>query len=73
MSSMSRRTPKPSPSKAAPVTVTSQRKGVATWDATGVSPELAASGASWYYNWAATPSGITAPATQPLPLQLYPV
>src|ERR1700722_19429320 len=55
--------PKPSPSKAAPVTVTSQRKGVATWDATGVSPELAASGASWYYNWAATPSGITAPAS----------
>jgi RNA polymerase sigma factor (sigma-70 family) len=55
--------PKPSPSKPAPVTVTSQRKGVATWDATGVSQELAASGASWYYNWAATPSGITAPAS----------
>jgi RNA polymerase sigma factor (sigma-70 family) len=55
--------PKPSPSKAAPVTVTSQRKGVATWDATGVSQELAASGASWYYNWGATPSGITAPAS----------
>jgi len=55
--------PKPSPSKAAPVTVTSQRKGVVTWDATGVSQELAASGASWYYNWGATPSGITAPAS----------
>ncbi len=55
--------PKPSPSKAAPVTVTSQRKGVATWDATGVSPELAASGASWYYDWAATPNGITAPSS----------
>ena len=55
--------PKPSPSKAAPVTVTSQRKGVATWDATGVSQELAASGASWYYDWGATPSGITAPAS----------
>jgi len=55
--------PKPSPSKAAPVTVTSQRKGVATWDATGVSQELAASGASWYYNWGATPSGITAPSS----------
>ena len=55
--------PKPSPSKAAPVTVTSQRKGVATWDATGVGQELAASGASWYYDWGATPSGITAPAS----------
>jgi RNA polymerase sigma factor (sigma-70 family) len=55
--------PKPSPSTSAPVTVTSQRKGVATWDAAGVSPELAASGASWYYDWAATPSGITAPAS----------
>jgi RNA polymerase sigma factor (sigma-70 family) len=55
--------PKPSPSKAAPVVVTSQRKGVATWDAAGASPELAASGASWYYDWAATPSGITAPAS----------
>ena len=55
--------PKPSPSKAAPVTVTSQRKGVATWDATGVGQDLAASGASWYYDWGATPSGITAPAS----------
>jgi RNA polymerase sigma factor (sigma-70 family) len=55
--------PKPSPSKPVPVTVTSQRKGVATWDATGVSQDLAASGASWYYDWGATPSGITAPAS----------
>ena len=43
--------------------MTSQRKGVATWDATGVSQELAASGASWYYDWGATPSGITAPSS----------
>jgi len=56
-------TPSAAPSTSAPVTVTSARKGVATWDATGVSQELAASGASWYYNWAATPSGITAPAS----------
>jgi RNA polymerase sigma factor (sigma-70 family) len=55
--------PKPSPSKATPVTVTSQRKGVATWDAAGVSQELAASGASWYYDWGATPGGITAPSS----------
>ena len=46
------------------MTVTSQRKGVATWNATGVSQELAASGASWYYDWAATPNGITAPAAR---------
>ena len=60
--------PKPSPSPShssasPPVTVTSQRKGVATWNATGVSQDLAASGASWYYNWGATPNGITAPAS----------
>ena len=42
--------------------MTSERKGVATWDATGVSQDLAASGASWYYDWGATPSGIAAPA-----------
>jgi RNA polymerase sigma factor (sigma-70 family) len=55
--------PSPSPSRSAPVVLTSQRKGVATWDATGVSAELAASGASWYYDWGATPSGITAPSS----------
>jgi RNA polymerase sigma factor (sigma-70 family) len=62
---LKRPTPKPSPSKAkpAPVTVTSERKGVATWDTTGVSQDLAASGASWYYDWGATSSGITAPAS----------
>jgi RNA polymerase sigma factor (sigma-70 family) len=54
--------PAPRRSTPPPVTVTSERKGVATWDAAGVSPELAASGASWYYDWGATPSGITAPA-----------
>jgi RNA polymerase sigma factor (sigma-70 family) len=59
---LARPKPKPSPSKAAPVTVTSERKGVATWDAAGASQDLAASGASWYYDWGATPSGITAPA-----------
>jgi RNA polymerase sigma factor (sigma-70 family) len=54
--------PAPKKSTPPPVTVTSERKGVATWDATGVSQELAASTASWYYNWGPTPSGITAPA-----------
>jgi RNA polymerase sigma factor (sigma-70 family) len=59
-----RRPPRrPSPSAPAPVTVTSQRKGVATWDVAGVSQELAESGASWYYDWGATPDGITAPAS----------
>jgi len=55
--------PAPKKSTPPPATVTSERKGVATWDAAGASQELAASGASWYYNWGATPSGITAPAS----------
>jgi len=63
-------TPKPSkPSQAAkpaatppPATVTSERKGVSTWNFTGEQQALAESGASWYYNWAATPNGVTAPA-----------
>jgi RNA polymerase sigma factor (sigma-70 family) len=46
-----------------PAVVTSQRKGVSTWNFTGVQQALAESGASWYYNWAATPNGISAPAT----------
>jgi RNA polymerase sigma factor (sigma-70 family) len=54
--------PAPKRSTPPPVTVTSERKGVATWDAAGASQELAASGASWYYDWGATPSGITTPA-----------
>jgi RNA polymerase sigma factor (sigma-70 family) len=36
-------------------------KGVATWKATGVSKSLKASGACWYYDWAAENSGITTP------------
>ena len=51
---------KPSPPPAA-VTVSSQRKGVSTWNFTGAQQALAESGASWYYNWGATPNGITAP------------
>ena len=65
---LKRPAPKPSPSKAAPVIVTSQRKGVATWNAAGASQELAASGASWYYDWGATPNGITAPASSFVPM-----
>jgi RNA polymerase sigma factor (sigma-70 family) len=65
-------TPKPAPKpshkptptpKPTPVTVTSQRKGVSTWNFSGVSQALTESGASWYYNWGATPNGITAPST----------
>jgi len=50
--------PKPTP---AAVVVTSARKGVSTWSFTGVSKALAESGASWYYDWAATTNGIEAP------------
>jgi hypothetical protein len=36
-------------------------KGVGIVAGPGVNTDLAASGASWYYNWAATPSGINTP------------
>jgi hypothetical protein len=37
-------------------------KGVGVVAGTGVNTALAASGASWYYNWAATPNGISTPS-----------
>jgi RNA polymerase sigma factor (sigma-70 family) len=52
---------KPSPTPP-PAIATSQRKGVSTWNFSGVQQALADSGASWYYNWAAAPNGISAPA-----------
>ena len=54
-------TKKPTATPPAPVTVSSQRKGVSTWNFTGAQQALAESGASWYYNWGTTPNGITAP------------
>jgi RNA polymerase sigma factor (sigma-70 family) len=54
---------KPTPKPPAPVTVSSERKGVSTWSFAGAGQALAESGASWYYNWGATPNGITAPAS----------
>ena len=52
-----------SPTASPPVTATSQRKGVSAWNFTGAKQALADSGASWYYDWATTPNGITAPST----------
>jgi RNA polymerase sigma factor (sigma-70 family) len=58
-----KRPPKKPPAPApTPVTVSSQRKGVSAWNVAGVSQALTESGASWYYNWGATPNGITTPA-----------
>jgi RNA polymerase sigma factor (sigma-70 family) len=53
---------KPSPTPP-PASVTSQRKGVSTWNFAGATQALADSGASWYYNWGTTPNGIAAPAS----------
>jgi Glycosyl hydrolase catalytic core len=50
-----------SPAVPAPATVTSSKKGVGTWAFGGVSQSLTASGASWFYNWSASPAGITVP------------
>jgi RNA polymerase sigma factor (sigma-70 family) len=62
----------PAPRKKAspppPAVVTAAQKGVSTWSFTGVDQALAASGASWYYNWAASPSGIAAPGVSFVPM-----
>ena len=55
-------TPPPMHTPPAPATVSSERKGVSVWSFNGADQALAESGASWYYNWAATPNGITGPA-----------
>jgi RNA polymerase sigma factor (sigma-70 family) len=53
--------PKPTPTPV-PAVVTTAQKGVSTWSVPDVEEALAESGASWYYDWAATPSGIAAPS-----------
>ncbi|HEY7277874.1 MAG TPA: sigma-70 family RNA polymerase sigma factor [Trebonia sp.] len=57
-------TPPPThtPPASASATVSSERKGVSVWSFNGADQALAESGASWYYNWAATPNGIAGPA-----------
>jgi RNA polymerase sigma factor (sigma-70 family) len=52
--------PRPVPRPSPPV-LTSAQKGVCAWNFTGVTQALAGSGASWYYDWAATPGGIAGP------------
>jgi RNA polymerase sigma factor (sigma-70 family) len=42
-------------------TAKSSRKGVSTWDFTGVTSALSTVGATWYYDWADTRQNITAP------------
>jgi RNA polymerase sigma factor (sigma-70 family) len=56
-----RATPAP-PTPAATPVVSGPKKGVATWSFGAAEQALAASGASWYYNWGASPSGISSPA-----------
>ena len=50
------------PTPAATQVVSGPKKGVATWSFGAAQQALAASGASWYYNWGASPSGISSPA-----------
>jgi len=47
----------------APAAAPVGHKGVGIKAGTGVGADLAASGASWYYNWSATPDGISTPAS----------
>ena len=44
------------------VAVSSSRKGVGVWSFSGVDSALTRSGASWYYTWSTTHSGISTPA-----------
>jgi hypothetical protein len=62
---------KPSPSPTAKAAVPppptkppapSRKKGVSVWRFTGVDSALADSGATWYYTWSTTHSGVTSPA-----------
>jgi RNA polymerase sigma factor (sigma-70 family) len=59
---------KPAPPPPPPATVTSERKGVSVWSFTGAGQALAASGASWYYNWGSAPNGVTAPGVSYVPM-----
>lgn len=61
-------TKKPTPTPPATPTATSQRKGVSSWSFAGEAQALAVSGASWYYNWGATPNGVTAPGVSYVPM-----
>ncbi|HEX5406148.1 MAG TPA: sigma-70 family RNA polymerase sigma factor [Pseudonocardiaceae bacterium] len=51
----------PAPPPATPISKSS-RKGVSTWYFDGVTSALHNVGASWYYDWAASRSNMTAPA-----------
>src|SRR6185437_11012523 len=59
---------KPKPTPPPPATLTSQRKGVSAWSFAGEAQALSASGASWYYNWGASPNGVTAPGVSYVPM-----
>jgi hypothetical protein len=63
--------PAPRPKKTPPpppAVVTTVQKGVSTWNFAGADQALADSGASWYYNWGSTPSGIAAPGVSFVPM-----
>jgi hypothetical protein len=63
--------PAPRPKKTPPpppAVVTTAQKGVSTWSFTGADQALAESGASWFYNWGSTPSGIAAPGVSYVPM-----
>jgi hypothetical protein len=47
---------------ARPAPVTTRKKGVSAWSFTGFTSALADSGASWFYNWAASRGHLTPPA-----------
>ncbi|MGW5352575.1 sigma-70 family RNA polymerase sigma factor [Streptomyces sp. NPDC004031] len=56
------------PAKAAPpvAPASSTRKGVGVWTFDGVNSALGKSGASWYYTWSTTHSGVSGPGFVPM-------
>ena len=60
--------PKKKPTPPPPATLTTQRKGVSSWSFAGEAQALTASGASWYYNWGATPNGDSAAGVSYVPM-----
>jgi RNA polymerase sigma factor (sigma-70 family) len=63
--------PVPRPKKTSPpppAVVTTAQKGVSTWSFAGFDQALTESGASWYYNWGASPSGTAVPGVSFVPM-----
>jgi hypothetical protein len=53
--------PRPQTTTPPPTPASSAKKGVGTWSFGAARTSLAASGASWFYNWGSSPDGLASP------------